>query len=208
MNKKTRILIVDDHFLLRIGLATSLNSEADLTVVAEAGTGAQALELYRKHQPDIVLMDLRLPDMGGDQTAAALCKEFPKAKVIMISSFDGQDDIYRSLQAGARSYLPKNVLRDELLRAIRAVQAGENYLPPTVAARLVQRMHAPELSAREAEVLKLVVDGLTNKEIAQSLAITEITVKNHVSSILTKLNATDRTQASTIAIQRGIVHLD
>jgi two-component system NarL family response regulator len=208
MNKKTRILIVDDHFLLRIGLATSVNSERDLTVVAEAGTAEQALELYRKHQPDVVLMDLRLPDMGGDEATTALCKEFPKARVIIVSSFDGQDDIYRSMQAGAKSYLPKNVLREELLRAIRAVQAGENYLPPTVAARLVQRMHSPELSAREAEVLTLVVDGLTNKEIALALAITEITVKNHVSSILTKLNATDRTQASTIAIQRGIVHLD
>jgi DNA-binding NarL/FixJ family response regulator len=208
MNKKTRILIVDDHFLLRIGLATSLNSEPDLVVVAEAGTGAQALELHRKHRPDVVLMDLRLPDMGGDEAAAALCGEFPAAKVIMISSFDGQDDIYRSLQAGARSYLPKSVMREELLRAIRAVHAGENYLPPTVAARLVQRLQAPALSSRESEVLKLVVDGRTNKEIAQALAITEITVKNHVSSILTKLNASDRTQASTIAIQRGIVHLD
>jgi len=208
MNKKIRILIVDDHYLLRIGLATSVNSEADMGIVAEAGTGAQAVELYRKHRPDLVLMDLRLPDMDGVETTKAIVGEFKDAKVVMISSYEGHDDIYRALQAGARSYLPKGTSRSELLQAIRAVHAGENYLPPAVAARVVERMRAPELSARESEVLEFVVKGRTNKEIAQALNITEITVKNHVSGILSKLNASDRTQASTIAIQRGIVHLD
>ncbi len=208
MNKKIRILIVDDHFLLRMGLATSINAESDMAIVAEAATGAQTQELYRKHRPDIVLMDLRLPDMDGVAVTNAIRAEHPEAKVIMISSYDGQDDIYRSVQAGARSYLPKNVLREELLRAIRAVHGGENYLPSAISALLMERMRAPELSPRESEVLEMLVEGLTNKEIANNLSLSEITVKNHVSSILEKLKASDRTQASTIAIQRGLIHLD
>ncbi|HWH70737.1 MAG TPA: response regulator transcription factor [Candidatus Sulfotelmatobacter sp.] len=208
MSKKIGILIVDDHSLMRIGLATSINVEPDMAVIAEAGSGQQALERYRRHKPDIVLMDLRLPDLGGDEATAQLCKEFPGAKVIMLSTFEGHDDIFRCVQAGARSYLSKSVPLEELLRAIRAVYAGQNYLPPDIAVRLVDRMHSPELSAREHEVLKLIVKGLTNKEIANTLCIAETTVKDHVSKILVKLRASDRTQASTIAIQRGIVHLD
>jgi DNA-binding NarL/FixJ family response regulator len=208
MKKKIRILIVDDHYLVRIGLATSLNAAQDMAVIAEASAGPQAMELYQKEKPDIVLMDLRLPGMSGEEATRELCQHFPDARVIMISTFEGHDDIFRSVQAGARSYLSKNVLRDELLKTIRAVNAGEFYLPAPFASRLMERMRAPELSSREAEVLALVVKGMTNKEIAMMLSIAEITVKNHVSAILTKLNASDRTQASTIAIQRGIVHLD
>jgi DNA-binding NarL/FixJ family response regulator len=208
MKKKIRILIVDDHYLVRIGLATSINVEPDMAVMAEASTGPQAIEVFRKQKPDVVLMDLRLPGMSGEEATTQLCREFPDARVIMISTFEGHEDIFRSVQAGARSYLSKNVLRDELLKTIRAVHAGEFYLPTPFAGRLMERMRAPELSSREGEVLALVVKGLTNKEIAGTLSIAEITVKNHVSSILAKLHASDRTQASTIAIQRGIVHLD
>jgi DNA-binding NarL/FixJ family response regulator len=207
MKKKIQVLIVDDHFLLRIGLANSLNVESDMACVAEARTGAEALELYRKSLPDVVLMDLRLPDMDGVDATAKLRSEFPNAAVIMISTFDGEDDVYRSLQAGARSYVTKDISRDELLQIIRTVYEGKLSLPAAIAARLAQRMQRRELTEREREVLRLVVEGLTNKQIAASLHITEVTVKLHVSNILTKLGAQDRTHASTLAIQRGIVHL-
>src|SRR5512141_273445 len=151
MSKKIRILIVDDHSLMRIGLATSINVEPDMAVVAEASSGEQALELFRRHRPSVVLMDLRLPGMGGEEATRKLCQEFSEAKVIVLSTFDGHEDIFRCVQAGARSYLSKSVLLEELLRAIRAVNAGESYLPPAIAARLVERMQAPELSAREHE---------------------------------------------------------
>jgi two-component system NarL family response regulator len=208
MKKAIRILIVDDHFVVRMGLASSINMEADMSAIADASTGAQALKLYRKHTPDIVLMDLRLPDMTGIETTTAICKDFPEAKIIVISTYDGDEDIYRALQAGARSYLCKNVSREELLQTIRAVHTGQRYLPPPMAARLAERVHRPELSARELEVLQLIVKGMPNKEIAGHLSITEFTVKLHVGNILTKLNVADRTQASTTAIQRGIVHLE
>lgn len=200
-------MIVDDHFLLRIGLANSLNGEGDMACVAEAATGAEAIELYRRHRPDIVLMDLRLPDLNGVETTARLRSEFPDATVIVISTFDGEEDIYRALQAGARSYVPKSASRDELLRIIRDVHAGKHSLPSSAAARLAQRMQRRELTDRESEVLRLIVEGMTNKQIATALHITEVTVKLHVSNILTKLGAQDRTHASTLAIQRGIVHL-
>lgn len=207
MKKKIQVLIVDDHYLIRIGLANSLNVENDMVCIAEARTGAEAIELYRKHQPDIVLMDLRLPDMNGIETTVKLRSEFPNAIVIMISTFDGEEDIFRSLQAGARSYVPKDISRDELLQTIRDAHNGKHSLPAPIAGRLAQRMQRRELTDREHEVLRLVVDGQTNKQIAVTLQITEVTVKLHVSSILTKLGAHDRTQASTMAIQRGIVHL-
>ncbi len=208
MTKRVSILIVDDHALMRIGLATSLNLESDMTVVGQASTGQQAIELYAKHQPDVVLMDQRLPDMSGDETTAKLCAGFPQAKVIAFTSYHTQEDVFRFVRAGARSYLPKDALLHELLHAIRTVHAGQSYMPPAISALLVDRMQAPELSPRERAVLELIVKGRTNKEIAQALSIAETTVKDHVSSIFTKLRATDRTQASTIAIQRGIIHLD
>lgn len=208
MKSPIRILIVDDHFLLRIGLATSINAEPDMEIVAEAGTSAQAIEHYRQHQPDVVLMDVRLPDKHGAETVAILKEEYANPKVIMISNSDAHEDIYRAVRAGAWSYLPKGVMRDELLRTIRVTHAGERYLPEPVSRRLVERMSEPELTAREIEVVNLLVGGLSNKEIAHDLSIAEITVKNHISGIMAKLKATDRTHASTIAIQRGIVLLD
>src|SRR5678816_3066912 len=204
---KIRILVVDDHFFVRMGLTGSINLEEDMMVVAEASNGQQAIQLYRQQTPDIVLMDLRLPGMDGTATAMAICKEFPEARIIMLSTFDGDEEIYRSFQAGARSYLLKSVLREELLAAIRAVHGGQRYIPPNVASRLAERVPFIDLSTREMEVLRLIVKGMSNKEIAATLSITEVTTKLHVGHILSKLKVNDRTQAATSALQRGIIHL-
>jgi len=182
--------------------------ESDIVVIAEASTGPQALESYRKHRPDVVLMDMRLPGMSGAEATAKLCAEFPEANVVMLTTYDAQEDIFRAVQAGARSFLSKDVALDELLRAIRTAQAGQNYFPPNISARLVERMHMAELSGREREVLDLIVTGCANKEIATQLSISDTTVKDHVGKILTKLKARDRTHAGMLAIQRGIVHVD
>jgi two-component system NarL family response regulator len=204
---KIRILVVDDHFVVRMGLSGSINMEEDMMVIAEASNGQQAIHLYRQHRPDIVLMDLRLPAQEGTATVAAICNEHPEARIIMLSTYDGDEDIYRSFQAGARSYLLKSVSREELLAAIRAVYAGQRYVPLAVAARLAERLPFNELSSRELEVLRLIVRGMSNKEIAAALSITEVTTKLHVGHILTKLKVNDRTQAATSALQRGIIHL-
>lgn len=191
-----------------MGLAGSFNLEPDMSVVAECGNGQQAQELYRAHQPDVVIMDCRMPGQDGLAATAAICREFPEARVIMLSVFSGEEDIYRAVQAGARSYLPKSLQREELLQAIRAVHSGQHFFPPSVAERLAARVQREELSARELEVLKHLVRGASNKEIAFALGISEVTVKLHVSHVLAKLRVSDRTQAVTAAIQRGIVHLD
>jgi DNA-binding NarL/FixJ family response regulator len=206
--KRIRVLIVDDHFVMRIGFKTTINLQPDMQVVAEASTGAEALELVRRHEPDVILMDLRLPGMSGFEVIAALMKDFPNALIIAISTYEGEEDIFRALQLGARTYLTKSVLEKELADAIRAVHSGGNYVPPLVAARLAERTHHPQLSTREISVLERIVKGHSNKEVAGQLFITEATVKLHVTNILAKLGVQDRTQASTVAIQRGIVHLD
>lgn len=205
---KLRILIADDHALVRIGLRASIEMEPDVQVVAEAGSGEQAIAQYRKHHPDIALIDLRMPGCDGIQTTAALCREFPQARVIIISTFQGGDDILRAMQAGAKTYLPKSVQREELIKAIRAVAAGETYLPGAVALRLTERLRRPDLTQRELEVLRLVAAGNSNKDIASALSIEISTVKLHVGKILEKLHARDRTEAATMAIQAGIVWLD
>jgi len=205
--QKIRVLVVDDHFVVRMGLAGSINLEEDMMVVAEASNGQQAIQFYRQQTPDIVLMDLRLPGMDGTATAMAICKEFAEARIIMLSTFDGDEEIYRSFQAGARSYLLKSVSREELLAAIRAVHGGQRYIPPNVASRLAERVPFIDLSTREMEVLRLIVKGMSNKEIAATLNITEVTTKLHVGHILSKLKVNDRTQAATSALQRGIIHL-
>lgn len=199
---------MDDHFVVRMGLSGSINIESDMTVVAEASTGDQALALYRQHQPDIVLMDLRLPDIDGITACKLICEEFPNAAVVILSTHDGEEDIYRAFQAGAQAYLLKTVQREELLRALRSVNAGERCIPPAVGARLAERMSHPELTAREVEVLTLIAKGKSNKEIGAELSIAEVTVKLHVGHILSKLGASDRTQAATTALRRGILHLD
>ena len=206
--KKIRVMVVDDHFVVRMGLSGSINVEADMVVSAEASTGEQALVTYRKDRPDIVLMDLKLPGISGVEATKAICKEFPGAGVIMLSTHDGEEDIYRSLQAGARTYLLKTAARNELIDTIRAVHSGERSISPAIGARLAERMTHPDLTAREIGVLELIVKGKSNKEIASALSIAEVTVKLHVGHILTKLGVNDRTQATTTALQRGIIHLE
>jgi DNA-binding NarL/FixJ family response regulator len=205
---KIRLLVVDDHFIIRIGLMAALNAETDMTVVAEASNGSQAVKLYRQHRPEVVLMDMRLPDKSGAEVTAEICQEFPEARVLLLSHCEGAEDIHQALAAGARGYLFKTVLDNELTKAIRAVQAGAYYLPPAVAACLAERAHRVELSARELEVLKLVVNGCSNKEIASHLGFTEHTAKAHLKGILGKLGVRDRTEAATFALKQGIVHLD
>ena len=202
-----RILIAEDHLFARVGVGTIVNAQPDMTVVAEATNGQQAVELYRVYQPDVALLDVRMPVLSGIEAALAIRRDFPRARLIALSTFSGEEDIRRALQAGAQSYLTKDVLHDELLKAIRAVHAGQRYLPEPVAAALAAQLPRAELSARELDVLRLIVQGLSNKQIAHALTIAEYTVKNHVKSILGKLGVEDRTQATTAAIQRGIVHL-
>jgi len=201
-------MVVDDHFVVRIGLAGSINIEPDMVIETEVSTGPQAIEQFRKHRPDIVLMDLKLPGMDGIETTSSICKEFPDAAIIMLSTHDAEEDIYRSFQAGARSYILKTAAREDLIRTIRAVHSGERCISSAIGARLAERMTRAELTTREIEVLKLIAKGRSNKEIGGALGIAEITVKLHVGHILIKLKANDRTQATTIALQRGILHLD
>jgi two-component system NarL family response regulator len=207
MNEPIRILVAEDHLVARVGVTTIVNMQPDMTVVAEASNGSQALELYRKYQPDVTLLDLRMPGMGGVEAATKIRSEFPNARMVALTTYGGDEDIRRALAAGVQAYLTKDVLHDELLKAIRAVYAGQTYLPAAVAASLAAQMPRPDLSAREVQVLELIVRGLANKQIAYSLSIAEHTVKNHVKNILSKLGVQDRTQAATAAIQRGIIHL-
>ncbi len=202
-----RILIAEDHLIARVGVTTIVNAQPDMTVVAEAVNGRQAVDLHRLHLPDVTLMDMRMPVLGGVEAAIEIHREFPAARIVAITTFAGEEDIRRALVAGIQAYLTKDVLHEELLLAIRAVHAGERYLPAAVAASLAAQMPRPDLSARETEVLKLIVQGLSNKQIGFALGIAEYTVKNHVKSVLSKLGVEDRTQAATAAIQRGIVHL-
>lgn len=206
--KPIRILVVDDHFMVRMGLSASLNVEPDMEVVAEAGNGQAALEAYRKHHPNLVMMDLRLPGMSGTECTAAMIQEFPEARILMLSTHSGEEEIYRAMQAGARGYIVKSIIRDELLRAVREVYQGRQYVDPIVASHLAERRSHRSLSVREVEVLRMVARGLGNKEIATALNIAEVTVKLHVSHILEKLGVKDRTQAATVALRRGIIALD
>jgi DNA-binding NarL/FixJ family response regulator len=207
MSGQIKLLIVEDHHIVRQGLVALLKTVPDMEVVAEASDGAVGVDLFRQHRPDVTLMDLRLPTLGGAAAVAKIRTEFPAARIIVLTTFDGDEDIYRALQAGARGYLLKGMFGEELLDAIRAVHAGKTRIPPVVAERLAGRMGGQELTARELEVLGLIVRGQSNKEIGGSLSISEATVKTHINSILSKMGVTDRTQAATTAIQRGIVHL-
>ncbi len=200
-------MVVDDQAVVRQGFVSLINTVPDMAVVAEATNGREAVELYRRHRPDVVLMDLRMPVMGGADAIAALRREFPGARVIVLTTFDGDEDIYRSLQAGAQGYLLKDMFFEELEDAIRTVHAGGRRIPGVVAERLAGRMAGSDLTARELEVLEQIVRGKSNKAIAAALGISEATVKSHMNSILSKLDAEDRTQAATKALQRGIVHL-
>lgn len=206
--KPLRLLVVDDHHIVRQGLIALLSTVPEMQVVAQASDGQQALALYRQHQPDITLMDLRMNSMNGVEATKAIRAEFPNARIIVLTTFDGDEDIYRALQAGAKGYLLKGMDTEELLAAIRTVHSGKSRIPASVAERLAERMNTPTLTERETEVLRLIVGGNSNKEIAAALFISEATVKTHINSLLSKLGVTDRTQAATTALQRGIVHLD
>jgi len=207
MSDRIRILVAEDHLVARVGVSTIVNMQPDMTVVAEASNGQQAVELFRKHLPDVTLLDLRMPVMTGVEAATAIRADYPHARMIALTTYGGDEGIRRALAAGVQAYLTKDVLHDELLKAIRAVHAGQTYLPAAVAAALAAQMPRPDLSAREVQVLELIVRGMANKQIAYSLTIAEHTVKNHVKNILSKLGVQDRTQAATAAIQRGIIHL-
>ena len=200
--------MVDDHFMVRMGLSSSLNAEEDMEVIAEAANGDDALGVYRTHRPNLVLMDVRLPGMSGADAVAAITKEFPDACILMLSTHSGEDEVYRSLQAGARGYILKSAMREELLRAIRQVREGKHYVDPVVAPLLAEHLTHRPLTGRELEVLKMVAKGMSNKEIAAALNITEVTVKLHVSHVLEKLNVKDRTEAATAALKKGIISLD
>jgi len=202
------IMVVDDHHVVRQGLVALLNTVPGFKVVAEASDGKQAVELHRKHKPDVTLMDLRLPNLGGADAIAQIRLQTPAARIIVLTTFDGDEDIFRALQAGAKGYLLKGMNADELTDAIRAVYAGKSRIPAVVAERLAERMGGSALTARELDVLKRIVAGRSNKEIANDLHISEATVKTHINSLLSKLGVNDRTQAATTALQRGIVHLD
>jgi len=207
-DRSIRILIADDHPIVREGFAGMIAAEPGMEIVAEAENGRQAVELFRKHLPDITLMDLRMPVMGGVEATAQIRKEFPKSRIIVLTTYDGDEDIYRALQAGAQAYLLKDMYCDEILEAITAVHSGMRRIPTAIAARLAERIVGQELTVRELEVLRLVAAGNSNKQIAGILSISEPTVKGHVSNILTKMGVGDRTQAVTLAIQKGLIHLD
>lgn len=208
MEDTIRLLVVDDHQIVRQGLVALLNTIPGFTVVAEAGDGTEAVELHRKLQPDITIMDLRLPNMSGVEAIIAIRSESPKARFIVLTTFDGDEDIYRALQAGAKGYLLKGMNADELTDAIRTVHAGKSRIPTVVAERLAERVSGTELTTREREVLRLIVHGCSNKEIGNQLHISEATVKTHINNLLSKLGVSDRTQAATTALQRGLVHLE
>lgn len=205
---KIRVLLVDDHFIVRRGLASSINIEADLQVVAEAASGEEALQLFRKHEPDLVMTDWQMPRMTGPEFTAALSAEFPLAQVVILSAFAGDEHIFSAAQAGAAGYLLKSAEREMILAAIRTVAGGGRYFPPEVAEKLNTRKRLEGITAREREVLEKVAMGFANKQIADALGITEGTVKIHIGHILTKLDARDRAHAATLAIQRGIIQFE
>lgn len=202
-----RILCVDDHPLMREGIRAYIRSTSDMQIVSEAVNGKEAIEQYRQFRPDITLMDLRLPDISGVEALAAIRKEFAQAKIIVLTTFEGDADIRRALEAGAQAYLLKTMPRSELLEAVRKVNSGKRYVPPEVAAQLAQHLGSDPLSKREIEVLAKISEGNRNVDVAAALFISEETVKGHVKHIMEKLGASDRTEAVAIAHRRGIIRL-
>lgn len=202
-----RIFCVDDHPLMRDGIAAVIRNEPDMLLVGEASTGREAIEGYRQHRPDITLMDLRLPDIGGIDAMVAIRGQFADARVIMLTTFEGDAEIYRALEAGARGYMLKSMPRKQLVETIRKVHAGKKHVPPEVAAHLMEHLGDERLSQREIEVLQKIAEGNRNSDIAAVLFISEETVKGHIKNIMEKLSASDRTEAVTIGIRRGIIRL-
>ena len=205
--KKIRLMLVEDHILMRMGLVSATRIEPDMVVVAEVEDGGKVVENFRKHKPDVVLLDLRLPGMDGIQVIKALRQESPDARIVVLSSYGGGDDVTQAIQSGASGYVLKNMPLQQVLEAVRVVHLGGQYIPREIASRMSQRMHS-DMSPREIEVLRLIAQGRSNKEIAAKLGIVEGTVKAHVTNIFGKLGAVDRTQAITIAMKRQILQLE
>jgi DNA-binding NarL/FixJ family response regulator len=205
--EKISVLVADDHFLVRMGLSALVKTEPNIEVVAEAADGDQAVQSYADFQPDLVLMDLRMPVKDGVQATTEIRHRFPAARILMLTTFDGDEDIHRALEAGAQGYVLKNSTGETLIPALRAIAAGQHWIPKEVATRLAFRKTFQELTDREVEVLQELAKGLANKEIAAILHITEYTVKDHLKNIFFKLRVADRTEAVTVAIQRGVIHL-
>jgi DNA-binding NarL/FixJ family response regulator len=207
-NEKIRVLVVEDHNVVRQGLVALLNVAERIEVVGEAADGAEAVAQFRRHKPDVTLIDLRLPRMSGVDVIQRVRMESPQARFIVLTTYDGDEDIYRALKAGAKAYLLKGMTSEELISAIHVVHSGKSHIPPVIAEKLAERMGAEELTPREFDVLEQIVHGKSNKEIATELDVSEATVKTHINSLLGQLGVTDRTQAATAAIQRGIVPLE
>jgi DNA-binding NarL/FixJ family response regulator len=202
-----RVLTVDDHALLRDGIGALIANQSDMELVGEATNGREAVEAFRQHQPDVTLMDLQMPEMGGIDALSAIRGEFPEARIIVLTTYAGDVQVFRALKAGARAFLLKGLLRKELLETIRAVHAGQKRLPPEIAAEVAEHATDDNLTPREIDVLRLIAGGNANKEIAARLSLTEETVKGHVKNILAKLGANDRTHAVTIGLKRGIIEI-
>jgi DNA-binding NarL/FixJ family response regulator len=202
-----RVLTVDDHPLLREGIATLVNAEADMKLVAEASTGREAVQMFQLHRPDVTLMDLQMPDMNGTEAIVEIRCEFPDARIIVLTTYTGDTQVLKALKAGARAYLLKGDVHLELLEMIRSVHSGHKRIPPQIAAELAEHAADDPLSPREIEVLRLIATGSSNKLIADQLSISEATAKSHVASILSKLGANDRAHALAIAVKRGIINL-
>jgi DNA-binding NarL/FixJ family response regulator len=203
-----RILIADDHPVVRQGLAAMIEREPDMTVLGQVGNGREAVELFREHRPEITLMDLRMPEMDGVAAIATIREDAPAARIIVLTTYDRDEDIFRALHAGAKGYLLKDAPREDLLAAIRAVHTGRTHISPEIGAKYIERSSSPVVTAREIDVLRLIVAGKSNQEIASALFISESTVKTHVNHVLDKLDASDRAQAISIALKRGIVQLE
>jgi len=205
---KMKVMVVDDHPLMRVGITAIINARPDMTVVAQAETGEESVLLFQRHQPDVTLMDLRLPgNMGGVEAIAAVRSSYPNARFIVVTTYEGDADIHRALEAGAQGYVIKGMPYQTLVEALQKVHAGRRFVPLPVARTLASRMPDSDLSSREMEVLQLLMSGKKNKDIANQLGITEATVKSHVSAILMRLNVSDRTEAVVTALRRGLVHL-
>jgi DNA-binding NarL/FixJ family response regulator len=204
--RKIRVLIVDDHPLMRVGVAAIIDGQATMMTVAQASTGEEAVELYEQHRPDVTLMDLRLPQMSGVEAIRTIRRRHPLARFVVLTTYEGDEDIHQALEAGTQGYIIKGMPYDLLLQALERVHAGGRFLPPPIKRALASRMPDSDLSHRERQVLELLVAGKSNKGIGELLGITEATVKSHVSTILMRLNAEDRTQAVVSALQRGLVH--
>jgi two-component system, NarL family, response regulator len=206
--EKIRVLVADDHPVVRTGLAAVLVQQADLELVAEAENGERAVALYREHQPDVCLMDLRMPVMDGVEAIRAITTEVPEARILALTTYEGDADIRRALEAGAQGYLLKDMLLSDVVQAVRAVHRGDRVIPNAVAARLAEFPERSELTERELEVLKLVARGMSNKEAARAIGRTDETVKIHLKNVFAKLGVADRTEAVTVALTRGLIHLD